>query len=102
MCRSRRCTLTEYRLYDDLVVTDRDTYLTDIIAGTLRTAAGTVAIEPEQENANRISRDFVAAIQERRAPLVPGPAVLPAMRVLQAVQDDWNARHGARSIPGRA
>ncbi len=91
-----------YRLYDDLVVTDRDTYLTDIIAGTLRTAAGTVAIEPEQENANRISRDFVAAIQERRPPLVPGPTVLPAMRVLQAVQDDWNARHGARSIPGRA
>ena len=46
--------------------------------------------------------DFIDARAEpagRRWP--PGPSVLPAMRVLQAVQDDWDARYGARSIPGR-
>lgn len=32
---------------------------------------------------------------------VTGASVLPAMRVLQAVQESWDARHGARSIPGR-
>jgi hypothetical protein len=32
---------------------------------------------------------------------VNGPSVLPAMRVLQAVQDDWDRRWGAQEIPGR-
>jgi hypothetical protein len=27
--------------------------------------------------------------------------VLPAMRVLQAVQDEWDRRYGVQSIPGR-
>jgi hypothetical protein len=26
---------------------------------------------------------------------------LPAMRVLQSVQDVWDAEHGAQAIPGR-
>jgi 2-hydroxy-4-carboxymuconate semialdehyde hemiacetal dehydrogenase len=30
-----------------------------------------------------------------------GPSALPALRLLQAVQDAWDARYGARSIPGR-
>lgn len=90
-----------YRFYDKLIVTDRDTYFYDILAGTLRTAEGTAAIEPEQENAARIVVDFLAAVRENRPPLASGPSVLPAMRVLQTVQDEWDARHGARSIPGR-
>ena len=45
--------------------------------------------------------DFLAAVREKRQPLVSGPSVLPAMRVLQAVQDGWAQRHGAQSIPGR-
>lgn len=90
-----------YRLYDKLIVTDRETYLYDILAGTLRTEAGTVPIESEQANATRIIDDFLAAVREGRPPLASGPSVLPAMRVLQAVQDEWDARHGARSIPGR-
>ena len=47
-----------YRFYDKLIVTDRDTYFFDILAGTLRTASGTVAIEPEQENAARVVFDI--------------------------------------------
>jgi 2-hydroxy-4-carboxymuconate semialdehyde hemiacetal dehydrogenase len=91
----------EYRFYDKLIVTDRDTYFSDILTGTQRTASGTAPMESEQTNAARITLDFIAAIRERRAPLVSGPSVLPAMRVLQAVQDDWDTRYGAQSIPGR-
>ena len=90
-----------YRFYDKLIVTDRETYFYDILAGTLRTEAGTVAIENEQDNCARVIFDFIDAVKNNRAPLASGPSVLPAMRVLQQVQDDWDARYGARSIPGR-
>jgi 2-hydroxy-4-carboxymuconate semialdehyde hemiacetal dehydrogenase len=90
-----------WRLYDKLIVTDRDTYFFDILAGTLRTESGTVAIESEQENCARVTLDFIDAVKTGRAPLAAGPTVLPTMRVLQSVQDDWDARYGARAIPGR-
>ncbi|MBI1243833.1 MAG: gfo/Idh/MocA family oxidoreductase [Alphaproteobacteria bacterium] len=90
-----------FRLYDKLIVTDKETYLYDILGGTLRTEAGTTAIENEQTNCARVIDDFLAAVREKRQPLVSGPSVLPAMRVLQAVQDDWDRHHGAKSIPGR-
>ena len=90
-----------YRLYDALIVTDRDTYGYDILAATLRTASGTVPMEPEQENAARVTHDFLAALRDHRAPRADGPSTLPAMRVLQQVQDDWDARYGAQPIPGR-
>ncbi|MGD9511667.1 MAG: Gfo/Idh/MocA family protein [Geminicoccaceae bacterium] len=90
-----------FRVYDHLVVTDQDSYATDILAGSLRTRAGTEMIEAEQVNAARIIDDFLAAVRSGGAPLASGPSVLPAMRVLQAVQDQWDARYGARAIPGR-
>ena len=90
-----------FRLYDKLVVTDRDTYLYDTLAATVRTRDGTAPMEAEQDNAARIIQDFVAAVREGRPPLASGPSVLPAMRVLQAAQDGWDARHGAQAIPGR-
>ena len=90
-----------YRFYDKLIVTDRDTYFFDTLAGTLRTAAGTVAVEDEQTNAARIIYDFLDAVRTGRPPRASGSSVLPAMRVLQAVQDEWDTRYGARAIPGR-
>ena len=90
-----------FRLYDKLIVTDRETYLFDILAGTLRTAEGTATIEDEQTNCARVVADFLRAVREGRQPLASGASVLPAMRVLQAVQDDWDRRWCARSIPGR-
>jgi 2-hydroxy-4-carboxymuconate semialdehyde hemiacetal dehydrogenase len=90
-----------YRFYDKLIVTDRNTYFYDILASTLRTAEGTADIESEQQNAARIITDFVDAVRENRPPLASGPSVLPAMRVLQSVQDAWDAQYGVRSIPGR-
>jgi 2-hydroxy-4-carboxymuconate semialdehyde hemiacetal dehydrogenase len=90
-----------YRLYDKLIVTDRDTYLYDILAGTLRTEAGTQPIESEQDNCARVIFDFLDAVRTGRKPVADGPSVLAAMRVLQAVQDDWDRRHGRQAIPGR-
>jgi 2-hydroxy-4-carboxymuconate semialdehyde hemiacetal dehydrogenase len=91
----------QYRFYDKLIVTDRDTYFFDILAGTLRTAEGVTEIESEQDNAARIIVDFIDAVRNNRPPLASGPSVLPAMRVLQPVQDAWDAQYGAQSIPGR-
>jgi 2-hydroxy-4-carboxymuconate semialdehyde hemiacetal dehydrogenase len=90
-----------YRFYDKLIVTDRDTYFFDILVGSLRTGEGTVAIEPEQQNAARVITNFIDAVRNGRPPLAPGPSVLPAMRILQQVQDGWDERYGARPIPGR-
>jgi 2-hydroxy-4-carboxymuconate semialdehyde hemiacetal dehydrogenase len=90
-----------YRFYDKLIVTDRDTYFYDILAGTLRTEANTVPIESEQENCARVIFDFIDAVRENRPPRASGPSVLPAMRVLQSVQDEWDQRYGAQSISGR-
>ena len=90
-----------YRLYDKVIVTDRETYNYDILSGTLKTAAGAAPIEGEQDNCARVIFDFLDAVRQGRQPVASGPSVLPAMRVLQAVQDDWDRRYGARPIPGR-
>ena len=90
-----------FRLYDKLIVTDKETYNYDILAGTLKTEAGSVPIEAEQKNCARVIVDFLAAVREGRPPVTHGPTVLPAMRVLQAVQDEWDKRYGVQAIPGR-
>jgi 2-hydroxy-4-carboxymuconate semialdehyde hemiacetal dehydrogenase len=90
-----------YRFYDKLIVTDRDTYFYDILAGTLKTAEGTAQIEAEQANCVHIITDFLDAVRNNRPPIAAGASVIPAMRVLQQVQDDWDKKYGARSIPGR-
>ncbi len=90
-----------YRFYDKLIVTDRDTYFFDILAGTLKTADGTTQIEAEQANCVHILTDFLDAVRNKRPPIADGVSILPAMKVLQKVQDDWDAQYGARAIPGR-
>jgi 2-hydroxy-4-carboxymuconate semialdehyde hemiacetal dehydrogenase len=84
-----------YRLYDQLIISDGDTWFYDILAATVRTSAGLRVTESEQDNAARIVIDFLDAVREGRPPLASGPSVLPAMRVLQAVQDQWDAQYGA-------
>jgi 2-hydroxy-4-carboxymuconate semialdehyde hemiacetal dehydrogenase len=90
-----------YRFYDKLIVTDKDTYFYDILSGTLKTSEGTVEIKAEQQNCTRVTLDFLDAVRENRPPCASGPSVLPAIQILQQVQDEWDARHGAQAIPGR-
>jgi 2-hydroxy-4-carboxymuconate semialdehyde hemiacetal dehydrogenase len=88
-------------VYDTFVVTDRDSYRTDERRATLTTGDGERPIASEQENAELIAPDFVEAVEKGREPHVPGWSVLPAMRILQQVQDQWDTRHGKRPLPGR-
>ena len=89
------------RIFDLHVVTDRDSYRLDIFGSTLTTSGGPSPIAPEQQNCWRLTRDFVAAVAEGREPLVPGAAVLPAMRALEVAQLDWDRIHGRQALPGR-
>jgi len=98
------CTGSYYstqRIYDVLAVTDRDSYYVDELRSTLTTGEGERPIPTEQENAELIAPDFVEAVRDKREPLVPGWSVLPAMRVLHRVQEQWDAKHGRQPLPGR-
>lgn len=88
-------------IYDTLAVTDRDSYRVDERRSTLHTRDGQQDIASEKQNAELIAPEFVRAVIEGREPMVPGWSVLPAMRVLDRVQSDWDAKHGAQIIPGR-
>ena len=88
-------------VYDTFVVTDRDSYRTDERRATLTTGDGEQGVATEQENAELIAPDFVEAVATGREPHVPGWSVLPAMRVLHQVQEQWDARHGKQQVPGR-
>lgn len=89
------------RIYDTHVVTDRDSYRLDENRSTLTTAAGSVQVAGERENAWLCARDFVSALGQGREPLVPGWSVLPTMRVLHRAQAQWDAQHGRQLLPGR-
>ncbi|WP_454255989.1 Gfo/Idh/MocA family protein [Pseudomonas sp. Marseille-Q8238] len=88
-------------LYDTLTVTDRNSYRLDERSATLATASGVQPIDSEQHNAWQVPLDFIAALHQGREPKVPGWSVLPTMRLLQQVQDQWDAIHGRQPLPGR-
>jgi 2-hydroxy-4-carboxymuconate semialdehyde hemiacetal dehydrogenase len=90
-----------WRIYDVLVTSDRDMYQVDELTSTLKVKDGTRPISSEQENAGLIAPDFVEAVRDRREPQVPGWSVLPTMRVLHRVQENWDAKYGKQVLPGR-
>jgi 2-hydroxy-4-carboxymuconate semialdehyde hemiacetal dehydrogenase len=67
----------------------------------LSSGDGEQPIATEQKNAELIAPDFVDAVATGREPHVPGWSVLPAMRILHQVQEEWDARHGKQTLPGR-
>lgn len=90
------------RIYDTLVVTDRDSYRLDENRNTLTIGTdGTRDIQTERENAWLAARDFVKAVYENRDPLVPGWSVLPTMRILHRAQEIWDGVYGKQILPGR-
>lgn len=88
-------------LSEVLVVTDGDSYRWDIQASTLTTGAGTRSVAHEMVDNAQVARDFVESVRLGREPVVSGESVLPVMRLLQLVQDRWDAEHGRHSVPGR-
>ena len=98
------CTGSYYgreRIYDMLVVSDRDSYRVDELRSTLTTDEGERKIPTEQANAELIAPEFVEAVKAGREPFVPGWSVLPAMRVLHRAQENWDAKYGKQILPGR-
>ncbi len=89
------------RTYDTLVVTDRESYKLDELAGTLTTGDGVAPIISEPKNAELVAQDFITAVRAGREPHVPGWSVLPAMRILEAVQNEWDGKYGRQALPGR-
>jgi 2-hydroxy-4-carboxymuconate semialdehyde hemiacetal dehydrogenase len=88
-------------IYDTLAVSDQDSYRVDERRSTLTTSEGERQIPSEKENAELIAPEFVAAVEAGREPAVPGWSVLPAMRVLHRVQEQWDATYGKQVLPGR-
>ncbi len=98
------CTGSYYsreRMFEALVVTDRDSYRLDSFGDTLTLGSGRQTAAPWQENCARVTREFIQAVQDGRPPAITGESVLPAMRILQTAQDRWDERYSAQAIPGR-
>ena len=98
------CTGSYYsrqRIFDALLVTDRDSYHYDSFGDVLTLGSSGQLPASWQENCARVTRDFVQAVSAGRPPATTGESVLPAMRVLQTAQDRWDKHHGPQSIPGR-
>jgi 2-hydroxy-4-carboxymuconate semialdehyde hemiacetal dehydrogenase len=98
------CTGSYYsreRIFDVMVVTDRDSYRLDVFRSQLTTGAGTTSIASEADNCALLTHDFIEAVSAGRDPIVTGTSVLPAMRALAVVQEQWDRRYGEQSLPGR-
>lgn len=93
--------LTHLKENDATVVTDKDSYRVDIPRNILTTRAGPVPIETEQTVCRHVLADFVQACLTNTRPRVTPEDVLPCMRALQTIQDNWDTRYGRQSLPGR-
>ena len=93
--------LSRLRHNEAMVLTDRESYRIDVPRAELSTDAGIETIENEQAVCRRVIADFVEACRTRRRPRVTPDDVLPTMRIMQRLQDAWDASHGVRSLPGR-
>ena len=103
--RSLVCTGSYYsheNIFDIFIISDRNSYRLDVFNNTINIGSDMTAIAPEPENCALITRDFVESVREGRDSAVTGDSVLPAMTVLQQVQEQWDKIHGARGIPGRS
>lgn len=88
-------------IYDIVFVSERDTYRFSQRDGTLADSSGIKTLASAKEAFSLVPREFVASLRLGHLPRVMGQSVLPAMRVLQKAQDQWDGLHGVMSIPGR-
>ena len=91
----------QQQIHEMLIVTNRDTYKLDLVKNKFITSKMTVKISSIQEANANLTSDFVAAVTNRRETFVSGVSVMPAIKVLQKVQDNWDVLNDKISIPGR-
>lgn len=89
------------RVSETMVITDRDSYRIDLLRNTLTTGDCSRSLVDEQSNCARVTWDFVIASRNSKRPSVTAGDVMPAMRALQKVQDQWDRRYGVQALPGR-
>ena len=102
--RSLVCTGSYYsheNIFDIFIISDLNSYRLDVFNNIFNIGSDMTAIAPEPENCALITRDFVESVREGRDSAVTGDSVLPAMTVLQQIQEQWDKIHGVRGIPGR-
>ncbi|MCZ7911507.1 Gfo/Idh/MocA family oxidoreductase [Agrobacterium leguminum] len=78
---------SQERIFDVFAVTDKNSYRLDILQGSMSVGGKDHSVLSEQDNNAQVSRDFINAVREGRVPLVTGRSVLPAMRLLQDIED---------------
>jgi 2-hydroxy-4-carboxymuconate semialdehyde hemiacetal dehydrogenase len=84
------------------VLTDRDCYRVDTVHSTLTCQGGTVKLRPEKDDCADTLLDFLDAVRTGRRPAITAHDVMPAMRLMQIVQDRWDEAHGGQAVKGRA
>jgi 2-hydroxy-4-carboxymuconate semialdehyde hemiacetal dehydrogenase len=87
---------------ETIVLTDRDSYRIDTVRSTLTRQGDTGPLRPEKDDCADTLLDLLEAVRRGREPAISARDVLPAMRLMQTVQDRWDAAHGGRSVKGRA
>lgn len=78
---------------DATIVTDREAYAVDGRANTVTNSAGRIDIDDEEQDNADLVWNFIDALSSGEEPGVTGRSVLPTMRLLQRVQDSWDARN---------
>lgn len=74
------------RIFDIFVITDRHSYRLDILRGNLFLGADMLMVDSEEMNNAQVAPDFINAVREGREPRVTARSVLPAMRILDAIE----------------
>ncbi|QGY33054.1 Gfo/Idh/MocA family protein [Pantoea cypripedii] len=74
------------RIFDVFVITNQNSYRLDILSGQLYLGAEMISVDAEETNNAQVAPDFLNAIREKREPRVTVRSVLPAMRILDAIE----------------
>ena len=84
-----------------LIVTDLETYLLDLVNEKFVSSKSDKIITSVQEANVRVTDDFISAIINGRETFASGKSLLPSIKILQKVQNNWDAQNQKGSIPGR-
>lgn len=81
---------SQERIFDIRVLNDKANYHLDILSGTLSVNGDIQIIESEERNNALVSEDFISSLKEGREPKVSAKSVMPAMRLIHAINSEKN------------
>ena len=92
---------SKQQIHEMLIVTDLETYLLDLVNEKFVSSKSDEIITSVQEANVRVTDDFISAIINGRETFASGKSLLPSIKILQKVQNNWDAQNQKGSIPGR-